>query len=97
MITIFRNIIGKATVGAVKGALGSVLPERKKENETMKQVISAVIRWILAVAGGGILGDTVSQEDLSQLQSAVQTILGGLAVAVPIIWSIVEKIRAKKA
>jgi hypothetical protein len=97
MITIFRNIIGKATVGAVKGALGSVLPERKKENETMDKIVNAFIRWLLAVAGGGLLGDTITADDLTQLQSAAQTIMGGLVVAVPIIWSIVEKIRAKKA
>lgn len=96
MINIFRNIIGKATVGAVKGALGSILP-KKKENETMGTIVNAFIRWLLAVAGGGLLGDTITADDLTQLQSAAQTIMGGLAVAVPIIWSIVEKIRAKKA
>lgn len=101
IIALLNNLIGRAIVGAAKGAIGSVLPERKQEqkqegNETMKTIINAVIRWGLAILGGGMLGDTISATDLSTLQTNLQTIIGAITVIIPIVWSIVEKIKTKK-
>lgn len=100
MIGIINNIIGRAVTGALEGAAGSIWPGRQqkkqKGDKKMKAVIGAVIRWALAILGGGVLGNVISQEEVNQLQSAVETIIGALAVAIPIIWSIVDKVRAKK-
>jgi hypothetical protein len=101
MISILNNLIGRVIGGAVKGAVGSVLPEKQKQteqkgSESMNTIINAIIRWGLAILGGGVLGDTISATDISTLQTNIQTLIGAIAVIVPIIWSIVEKMKAKK-
>ncbi|MFA5321969.1 MAG: hypothetical protein WC373_04790 [Smithella sp.] len=62
----------------------------------MNSIINAVIRWVMVALGGGLLGDLASAQDLTTLQTNIQTIIGAVTVIIPIIWSIVEKIKAKK-
>lgn len=63
----------------------------------MKTIISALVRWVVTIAGASWLGEVISQQDLNTVIAQAQVIVGAIVVIAPIIHSVIEKIQAMRS
>lgn len=63
----------------------------------MKESVAAIIRWVSTIAGTLLVSRGVIDPDtLATATGAVIALVGALATLVPIVWSVIAKIRAAK-